>query len=233
MYSYEELEKIYYKRKYQKIGAVVGISLLFIIGIYLLVSNTQRKDIKSVTNSKKVVASHKEEKVKAVSKKEPPQKSSVTHQNNQMVLSFILPDIEAIDSKKNQKAEKKVSSAKASKVEHKVAEKPAVKRDKPLIVIKSQKLTLGDLIKSYQNFPSFEKAIKIANLYLKKNELKKAKEWALKANNIDASNYESWIIFAKILIKQNKRKEAIKVLKTYVENYGNNSQIENFIRSLK
>jgi predicted Zn-dependent protease len=59
-----------------------------------------------------------------------------------------------------------------------------------------------------------------------------AKLWALKANNIDPSKYQSWKMFAFILLKKNDKIKARKILKVYLNDYGDNDEIYKLLRSL-
>ena len=70
-------------------------------------------------------------------------------------------------------------------------------------------------------------------VYFNKNNLQKAKEWALKANSINSENYQSWEMFAKILLRKNQKEKAKRVLKAYIQNYGYNENIENLLRSIE
>ncbi|MEO1942025.1 MAG: hypothetical protein ABGW77_03940, partial [Campylobacterales bacterium] len=95
--------------------------------------------------------------------------------------------------------------------------------------IVEKKIDLATLIQSYNNEPTYEKAIKIANIFLKQGNLYLAKIWALKANSIDVKQPESWIIFAKVLLKKGYKEDAIKVLKTYLEDYGYSDQVNTLL----
>ncbi|WP_024787894.1 hypothetical protein [Lebetimonas sp. JH369] len=103
-------------------------------------------------------------------------------------------------------------------------------KEKPLII--EEKVNINDLIKSYNQNPDYDIAIQISNLYLNKNMLDLAKLWALKANNLSPSKYESWKIFAIILLKKNQKQKAKEVLKTYLNDYGDNEKIEKLLRSI-
>jgi len=57
----------------------------------------------------------------------------------------------------------------------------------------------------------------LAKYYYDKGNYKKAENWALETNKIDSGIEESWLIFAKTLVKRGKRADAIKVLQTYYD----------------
>ena len=95
--------------------------------------------------------------------------------------------------------------------------------------IVEKKVTIPGLIESYNNNPSYEKAIMIAKMFYNGGNLYLAKIWALKANAIDVKKPESWLLFAKILLKRGYRHDAIKVLKTYLNQYGYSDKINTLL----
>jgi len=101
------------------------------------------------------------------------------------------------------------------------------------ILIKEEKINIDQLIKKFSISPSFKTAIQIAKLYFEKNDLKNSQQWALKANSIDPYKYESWELFALILIKKGKNKKAKEILNIYLNDYGYNEKIEKLLRSLE
>ena len=100
-------------------------------------------------------------------------------------------------------------------------------------MIKEEKIDEKYLLKKFNSSPTFDNAILVSTYYFKQNNLEKAKEWALKANSIDAANYQSWEMFAKILLKKHQKDKAKKVLKAYIQNYGYNENIKNLLRSIE
>jgi len=58
-------------------------------------------------------------------------------------------------------------------------------------------------------------AILIAKAYFRAGNYQKSEEWALKANSIDSSLEESWLLFAKSKEMMGDRREALKILITY------------------
>ena len=99
--------------------------------------------------------------------------------------------------------------------------------------IVEKKLNVSDLIQSYNENPNYDTAILIAQTFLREGNLYLAKIWALKANNINVQRPESWIIFAKVLLRKGYREDAIKVLKTYIEDYGYNDKVDQLLQQIK
>jgi predicted Zn-dependent protease len=150
--------------------------------------------------------------------------------NKKEVLSFIVPKVNLNEN--NITTKQKKSESKVKKNDKKTLKKVIKKeiKEKPLII--EEKVNINDLIKSYNQNPDYDIAIQISNLYLNKNMLDLAKLWALKANNLNPSKYESWKIFAIILLKKNQKQKAKEVLKTYLNDYGDNDEIEKLLRSI-
>ena len=72
----------------------------------------------------------------------------------------------------------------------------------------------------------------ISKYYFSHQDYNNAESWALKANNMDPSKYQSWKMFALILLKKHQKNKAKKVLSIYLDDYGNNEEIEKLLRSI-
>jgi len=225
MHRYEELEKRYYRNLYLKIFFILIIVILFIVSGYYFynkfhISNKNNsKQIsynksKNISNKKEKNLTKKIVKNKIAIKKAEKNKTKIVKEP----IKFILPDITQINVDKNKT--KKIKKDKKVKITFTIQEISISKQD------------ISVLIQNFNKNPTFEVAITIAKYFFNKNKLKKAQIWALKANNINPQRPESWIIFANILNKENKKEKAIEVLKIYKESYGINEKIENKIRSL-
>ena len=99
--------------------------------------------------------------------------------------------------------------------------------------IVEKSLNVSELIQNYNENPNYDTAILIAQTFLREGNLYLAKIWALKANNINVQRPESWIIFAKVLLRKGYREDAIKVLKTYIEDYGYNDKVDQLLQQIK
>ena len=238
MNNYEELEKIYYKKKrieYIQKGfflfIIIAILYFFISFLFL---NT-KPNIKSSYNSY-----NKESNNKKIGKVEITQKLSL---NPIFPKVIIKEDREEITKEKKEKKEKNktINNQKivnqhleTENLGNNEIDKNSENKNSPIkIVVQTKEPTIEDFIKSFNNSLSYDMAIKISKLYLKNSKYEKSIEWAKKANNINPENYESWYFFAKSLVKLGKRKKAEKILKAYIESYGKKPKIENLLRSLK
>jgi len=249
MHRYEELERIYYKKKFKKYFLYFLI-VLFISGIAVLLLNQknikhsklvkEKKEIKIVKEIKKpkplkkpkqeinITKKIKEEVniSKKIKKEVNISKKHIIPPVKKLVLYPIYPDITINKPKKETKIVKKAIKKEVKKVKPK-------QEITPKIIIKTKKETIDELIKAYKNAPGYTKAIKLANLYFLENNYKESIKWAKKANKLNPEDYESWYLFAKSLIKLGKITKAKKILKAYTEAYGVNQNIEKLMRSIK
>ncbi len=76
---------------------------------------------------------------------------------------------------------------------------------------------IAELEERFKSYQDPKDSLKLAKLYYKNGNYKKAESWAVSTNNIDGDIEESWLIFAKARAKQGFRKDAIKVLQSYYD----------------
>jgi len=255
MHRYDELEKLYYRRKIKKYSLIFSLfliilSTLYYFQFYLLKKNQPEQDIKfnikkitlnkkddntisaedkNISNPVKKETNHiaglskksntvsKEFKKEVNASKKDSNKKSLTPN-----LSFVVPHINP------ESVKKETEKTDVKKQIVKKTQKPTVK----LPQIKEEKINIKELIASFNKEPKYDTAMVISKYYFDKNDLKNAKLWALKANNIDPSKYQSWKMFALILIKKNDKIKAKEVLQIYLNDYGDNDEIYKLLRSI-
>jgi len=220
MHRYEELERKYYRYKLKKFVIIILVLLIGSGSFYYILENNSLK-LDSAKNKKVYILEFNNSLVDAKVNKE---------KSNILMFSFTIPKLEEDIKKESLKMTNETHSIlnqKSSKINFKE------KNDSKKVLIKEEKITLNQLIKKFSNSPSFETAIQIAKLYFEKNDLKNAQKWALKANSIDPYRYESWKLFALILIKKKENKKAKEVLNIYLNDYGYNEKIEKLLKSLE
>ncbi len=86
---------------------------------------------------------------------------------------------------------------------------------KLLKAVSQDKLDLSKLQKQFAKTNDIGIALIIAKEYYKLGNYQEASRWALKANNIDKNNEESWVVFAKSAYKMGKKGIAMNALKIY------------------
>ncbi|WP_456488728.1 hypothetical protein [Caminibacter pacificus] len=245
MHRYEELEKLYYKKKRNQIITAILLALLFVI-VYKAIeyANTQNKN-----QPQKVVENNITKENKTTTTQTKIVKNSTnTYDNNTSEhnvsihkekkvakLEFILPNITEIKTPAEHKKIVKYSS--------KPTPKPITKTDNinqetvqqntmPKLNLKVEKVDIHQLISSFNQSPNYDLAITISKEYLKRGNLKEAQKWALKANTMEPDRVESWLQFADILLKEGKKEKAVQILRVYIDSYGENDEIESKLRSL-
>jgi hypothetical protein len=238
VHRYEKLEKLYYKRKILKF-LIIFFILILIFGLFFLITNNRDEEKKNnVKNVKKVEKNFTKKffnsitnkskkdlnKTQKISKKE-----KIKNNSEFLVIDFKVPVIDLNLSKKEDLNKTKNITKKT--VIKKVATPKLHKKNENFVIIE-ENININDLIKNFNNHPSFDTAIQISEYYLNKNYFNLAKKWALKANSIDANRYESWKIFAIILLKRGEKEKAKEVLKTYLNEYNQNDEIQKLLRSI-
>ena len=238
MHNYEELEKIYYKKKrveYIKKGFLlffIIVILYFFLSFLFLITKSNRKYSDNFDN--------KQSNTKKIRKGETIQKLSL----NPIFPEVVVTEDENVKEEIPQEKKEKNKTVNNQKIvnQHLKTEnlgkneidKNSENKNSPIkIIVQTKEPTIEDFIKSFNNSPSYDMAIKISKLYLKNSKYEKSITWAKKANKLHAEDYKSWHLFAKSLIQLGKTKEAKKVLVAYIDAYGSNKEIENLLRSIK
>jgi len=93
-----------------------------------------------------------------------------------------------------------------------------LKQRQKAIQINSQLLSVANLKKAFYENPSYEKALKLSELYMEERAFQKAVFWALKANELDNTK-QSWELFAKAKAQLGEKELAQKVLDLYTAYY--------------
>ncbi len=238
MHRYEELEKLYYKKKYQKIFFIFLLVFLILLILFIVFkkgeTTIKRKIIFKPEKIKINKPSQNEvnqsvKKIVKVKKKKNIKPKHTTLHTEQKQLKFILPDInntnETVVMKKN------INKLPVVKKENNKTTSPEIHLNNIRIKETSVK-NVKILIKKFDENPDFDLAIVISKIFLEQNNLKNAQIWALRANELNPQKIDSWLIFSDILIKEKKPQKAKEILKTYINSYGPNDIIENKLRSI-
>lgn len=102
----------------------------------------------------------------------------------------------------------------------KIEELDQIQENNIKINIDSKIINIYDLKKQFYQNPSYKKALVLSNYYYKNKNYKKSIFWALKANDIDKTAKESWLVFIKSKKALGDIEEANKALNAYVKYYG-------------
>ena len=136
----------------------------------------------------------------------------------------VLPESEPTPVQNTQSYVASGSSAKSTSLsqEQSAAEEKVQEEEpqKPKVEIKISKTSKKDLQAIIQRFKKNNNPVLgvfIAKKYYDMGDYHKAYNYALITNQIDSTIEDSWIIFAKSLVKLGQKKRAIKTLKAYVK----------------
>lgn len=143
-----------------------------------------------------------------------PLPTSSTSQQN-----YLAPSLDFEKNLKTKYFRQKRSTTKKphpKKIEKKESPKEETYTKRSKFFINTQKLTLEQMLQNYKKAPSIDLANMIANEYFQQKKYKKAMQWAIKANNFDTDNEESWIIYAKSAYRLGDKNKAINALKIYL-----------------
>ncbi len=246
MYDIPELEKKWRKYKRNKIKKPILISLasLIIISgglIFFKTYNYNLIKIKITQNEKRV---NNNQKTQTITKNVNNSNTNINNTNNTQnnnTPSIVIQKVDKsgnplIDAKPSQNDNQSIDLTKATIVKPNIPdddirvigfdnnEKNKIKKDYSDILIPkkdSEELSIKEEIKDleerFRETQDAQDALKIAKLYYKLKDYKKAESWAVNTNNIDGDLEDSWLIFAKAKAKQGQRVDAIKVLQTFYD----------------
>ncbi|WP_297439643.1 hypothetical protein [Sulfurimonas sp.] len=249
MHNLHDLEKRWLR---YKIKSFIPYILLFIVTISIFIfyqfrssftitptnkiKNIAEKNVSSTTkidiNKTKQIQQYQSKPSKIISKE-----ANSTNENLKLKLKPSMDFIQnlelsddmqqhkttTINTNKSPRAiEKKVPTHKA-KVQH--LPKKVQKQDEQTKLIIKREETQNDLqeiIKRFKNNKNPALSLFIAKKYYEIGNYSQSYNYALITNELNKDIEKSWIIFAKSLVKLNKKEDAIKMLKNYI-NYSHSS----------
>ena len=113
-----------------------------------------------------------------------------------------------------------IQSSSTVKEEENLEEKESVEQTKKtkveIKISKTSKRDLQEIIKRFKKNNNPVLGVFIAKKYYEMGDYHKAYNYALITNQIDSTIEDSWIIFAKSLVKLGQKERAIKTLKAYI-----------------
>lgn len=237
MLNINELENRWRKYKiksYLPYGIIfISIIVISIILFVFLSSNAipnQKKLVKIETEVKKEI---KLEPIRTIKKEEIPKKEEkAIYNNNKTVLSPSLNFMskirhDALSNYENNKLTNLNKEKKAQTRQKKVVKNKVVKAKPPkeyiekintvLIERQNTQEDIQHVIKRFKRNNNPALSLFIAKKYYELGEYNKSYNYALMTNQINDNIDASWIIFSKSLVKLNKKDEAIKILKKYIQ----------------
>ncbi len=245
MYEIEELEKKWKRYRLKKIFKkftylIFTASAILIISLILYeFSNTKKMVVANVEIDKKEPKNEeipKKENVTNVEKKvlkedknktiiQDKEIKKIEEEPKVVVLkpsTDFLTRIENLEKKQQTNKIKENRHIKKEKVEEnskKNKQNETIKKPKIVIEKRDNSNIINELIKKFERTKDPKIAIFLSRIYYKDKHYKKALEWAVIANELDNSNANSWILFAKSSVKLGKKEEAIKALETFLSKH--------------
>ena len=180
----------------------------------------EKSSIVKKVEAKKVVKKQKRE-VEIKENKKVIQKKSIKYDTIFLNSNIVVP--KTIKAKKPKEEIHKTTLKKRSAPKKSVS----IKKKKIIIKVKSLK-DEESLLKDNNADENFKTTIKLSNYYFEKLKYQKAIYWSKKANHYKPSSFEPWLIYAKAKIKQHKKPEAIRAVKTFLS-YFNSKDARKFL----
>jgi len=233
MLDIKNLERrwLYYKIEKALPFAILSVFSLLILFIILAFLQSQK-----VQKIKKIPLIKKEEEkkhlnIKKVEKKQPIQTSSFKEEKEVKQLITLTPSLSFIDKISIEEPKTIKPQIENTTVERQETPK---EEEKSKIVIQHQdsRKDIQDVLKRFHKNNNPVLSLFIAKKYYELKEYKNAYNYALITNNLDTHIEDSWIIFAKSLVKLGKKQMAIDTLKQYV-NHSNSKKASMLLHNIQ
>lgn len=184
---------------------------------------TKKEEEKSVVDSKHKVVSKRTEKVQEDTKEKiilTPSLDFMKKLRTDSIHSYGMQNSDNSDN--SYYANKEETQIQERSIEEEYVQEKNEKTQAPQISIsrKEDRSDLQDVIKRFKKNNNPALSLFVAKKYYKFGDYQKAYNYALITNEINNDIEQSWIIFAKSLVKLNKRKKAIETLTRYVNHSG-------------
>jgi hypothetical protein len=228
MLSIEELERrwLIYKIKSYIPYAVIAISFIIISVLVFIILNPKEDKVSSNNKQTKNVEKVKEEPTKIITEDK-------TVEPEKVVLSPSLNFIKEIKKETEnrvikQPVKRSIPIKKNSSIKDKERKNTeTVQEEKKQNVVinignEDTQKEIDDVIKRFKKTNSPVLSLFVAKKYYEAGNYTMAYNYALITNGIDSEIETSWLIFAKSLVKLNKKDKAIKTLKEYIQHSNSN-----------
>jgi len=248
MHEIIELEKRWLRYKLKKwIVPLSILTIIFSAALLYLFINFSKfyPSNESQSNNETIVIEKIEQNIDAdaqidPTKNEQPIQAQIAVQNHQVTIQAYEPKInlsnEATQEKEVQSIQEETivldeKSLKQSQTDSK-ASQATQKSSKPLLsTSESKSKNLGTFTRSenemdpqmieqrFNETNNVRHAIFLAKYYYDNKDYEKSYKWAFTVNQLDPISEEGWLFFAKSLYKLDRKDDAIKVLKNYLNHY--------------
>ncbi|WP_281950831.1 CDC27 family protein [Nitrosophilus kaiyonis] len=235
MHEIEKLEKRWIKYRFKKFIKNISFFVIIVLSTYVLLkiyyfNNTEKivinkhKNINTNHISERNVSKLQSQKESNVSKKLT--SKEISKEKKEVFLKpsiAFLSNIKSKEEKKKEEKRKKIDKNIKKEVTKNSQQIKKINTPQPkskiVIKTKSNEDIIDSIIKKFEKNPDPKLAIFLSKTFYKDKDYKKSLYWAIKANELDSSNYQSWILFAKASVKLGKKNDAINALRAYLKNH--------------
>ncbi len=230
-----KLERRWFKYKFKSylLHFIILIASIIVLLIISIISNTKEKVVTDTTISskkeiqKEVTPKKQEiikEKIVSIEKKQLPKKEpSIALVTKKVVIEPSLDFLQEIEKNNVEKkivpkSKPKITIKEPVQTQIQVIKKERVQKKENSVKITRQNThtDIQAVINRFEKNHNPALSLFIARQYYKIKEYKKSYNYALKTNEINNNIEDSWIIFAKSLVKLQNKKVAVKMLKKYI-----------------
>ena len=216
MYDIDALERQWqrYRRKRMfRIGAIVA-GILVVLGAPILYATLKHSETAEVQSGSKV--SSVNHSVGETNRSD----RNVAARGQQKVLQPEVPSLSTSNPQpKKPKMVITLSDRNGEAVE--MADEPAAKKKIHLEMTDAKNREVVKEIEArFPDTRDYDDAMYLAKYYYGKHQYRKAETWAMRANGIDSSQEESWLLYGKAKAKQGHRAEALRILQAYYDQSG-------------
>ena len=216
MYDIDALERQWqrYRRKRMfRIGAIVA-GILVVLGAPILYATLKHSETAEVQSG------GKESTVNRSVGESNRSDRKVAARGRQKALQ---PEVPSLSTSKPQPKKPKMvitlSDRNGEAVE--VANEPAAKKKIHLEMTDAEsRQVVKEIEARFPDTRDYDDAMYLAKYYYGKHQYRKAETWAMRANGIDSSQEESWLLYGKAKAKQGHRAEALRILQAYYDQSG-------------
>jgi len=229
MLNIHDLEKRWLRYKVKSsLPYVITIFLIFlIIGAYNFFTIIKTKKIVEINNTKNTPLLIKQKKQIAIQKSLQKKTNQLIKQNlknikKESVTLKLSPSMNFLtviqDKKEQQQVKEQVIKKPKQSIKQETKSRPIQKKQISTITIMKQDTTkdIQNILHRFQEERNPALSLFLAKKYYELGDYEKASNYALITNQLNKEIEDSWLIFAKSLVKRGKKEKAIQLLREYI-----------------
>ncbi len=231
MLDIENLERRWLYYKIEKALPFAILSVFSLLVLFIILAFLQSQKVQKIKKTPLIKKEEEHLNIKKVEKKQPIKTSSFKEEEDVKQLITLTPSLSFIDKISIEEPKTIKPQIENSTVERQETPK---EEEKSKIIIQHQdsRKDIQDVLKRFHKNNNPVLSLFIAKKYYELQEYKHAYDYALITNNIDSHIEDSWIIFAKSLVKLGKKQMAIDTLKQYI-NHSNSKKASMLLQNIQ